>query len=141
MHSFPVESPPVKPSRARAPRPLAPASGTVRLLRPVGTVNDTTGEIRIDAKDYYLQVEEASYRLVGYDQQHQAPTAYDLPLDLSTCDCADATYRSERPGGCKHRRALEALRAAGKLPLPVPEVTALDNDAWGQQFEDEPTAA
>ena len=28
------------------------------------------------------------------------------------------TYRGERPGGCKHRRALLALRQCGKLPDP-----------------------
>jgi hypothetical protein len=31
---------------------------------------------------------------------------YDLPRDLSGCDCPDQTYRPERPGGCKHMAAL-----------------------------------
>jgi hypothetical protein len=35
-------------------------------------------------------------------------TAYDLPADLSGCDCPDATYHPERPGGCRHQRALAA---------------------------------
>jgi hypothetical protein len=35
---------------------------------------------------------------------------YNLPADLSDCDCADHTCREERPLGCKHMRALrEAL--------------------------------
>jgi hypothetical protein len=40
---------------------------------------------------------------------------YDLPLDLSTCDCPDHVYRPRRPGGCKHmaalRQALPSLAA------------------------------
>jgi hypothetical protein len=35
---------------------------------------------------------------------------YHLPSDLSNCDCPDHIYREERPGGCRHMRALkEAL--------------------------------
>lgn len=37
---------------------------------------------------------------------------YDLPADLSSCDCPDATYHPERPGGCRHQRALRAALAA-----------------------------
>jgi hypothetical protein len=29
-----------------------------------------------------------------------------------TCDCPDATYQPERPGGCKHVKALRAALAA-----------------------------
>jgi hypothetical protein len=31
---------------------------------------------------------------------------YDLPRDLSSCDCPDRNYRPDRPGGCKHMVAL-----------------------------------
>jgi hypothetical protein len=31
---------------------------------------------------------------------------YDLPPDLSGCDCPDRTHKPERPGGCKHMVAL-----------------------------------
>jgi hypothetical protein len=31
---------------------------------------------------------------------------YDLPRDLSGCDCPDRSYRPERPGGCRHMAAL-----------------------------------
>jgi hypothetical protein len=35
---------------------------------------------------------------------------YDLDAALESCTCADATYREERPGVCRHRRGLrEAL--------------------------------
>lgn len=49
--------------------------------------------------------------LLGYRLNKADGTAYDLPADLSGCDCPDATYR-ERPGGCKHRRSLRAALAA-----------------------------
>jgi hypothetical protein len=40
---------------------------------------------------------------------------YDLPADLDGCDCPDGTYRSERPGGCRHQQALrQALVAVAK---------------------------
>ena len=34
----------------RPARPLAPVTGTVRVLRPLGSVNAITGEIAIDGK-------------------------------------------------------------------------------------------
>jgi hypothetical protein len=85
------------------------------VLRPLGQVGGRAAEVSIDGKSYYLDRHATGYRLHGYDQRRQAATVYDLPLDLSSCDCPDATYREERPGGCKHRRALGALLAAGKL--------------------------
>jgi len=47
----------------------------------------------------------AGWRLVRYDEGGYA--AYDLPADLSGCDCPDARHRA-RQGGCKHRRACRA---------------------------------
>jgi hypothetical protein len=39
---------------------------------------------------------------------------YDLPRDLSACDCGDRTHRPGRPGGCRHMAALrQALPAVG----------------------------
>jgi hypothetical protein len=37
---------------------------------------------------------------------------YDLPRELSGCDCPGHTFHPERPGGCKHRSALRAALAA-----------------------------
>jgi hypothetical protein len=31
---------------------------------------------------------------------------YDLPRDLSACDCGDRTFRPQRPGSCRHMAAL-----------------------------------
>jgi hypothetical protein len=103
-------------TKTRSPvKPLTPVSGGARVLRPVGTVNDAVGEISINDHAYYLTRLQDGYRLTGFDARRQQVTTYDLPLDLSTCDCPDGAFRSERPGGCKHRKALTALKAAGKI--------------------------
>jgi hypothetical protein len=73
------------------------------------------GEISINHRPYFLIVLDSAFRLIGVDERSAAATTYDLPPDLSSCDCPDAEFRA-RPGGCKHRRALLALRSAGKLP-------------------------
>jgi hypothetical protein len=99
-------------------RPVKP--GSVKVLRPVGTVNDRAGEVQVNGKPYLLEVLSTGYRLFAYDGRRQTSTCYDLPTDLSACDCPDATYRA-KPEGCKHRRALAALRGAGKLPACPPE--------------------
>ncbi len=66
-------------------KPLAPATGMVKILRAVGTVNDCTGEIAISGKPYYLACHSTGFTLVGWDGDQQV-TSYDLPLDLSSCD-------------------------------------------------------
>src|SRR5262249_40074872 len=94
---------------------VKPAHGTVRVLRPIGAVNPTTGEIAINGRAYYLTRHATGYRLTGYDPRERQATVYDLPADFSSCDCPDATYHPERAGGCKHRKALTALQVAGQL--------------------------
>jgi hypothetical protein len=37
---------------------------------------------------------------------------YTLPATLDDCECGDATWRSERPGGCKHQQALRQALVA-----------------------------
>jgi hypothetical protein len=103
-----------KPCKPRQ-RQLKPATGAVRLVRPIGAVNESTGEVVISGKSYYLSWHATGFRLTGYDERHQAVTVYDIPSDLSSCDCPDATYNPERPGGCKHRKALVALRQAQRI--------------------------
>jgi hypothetical protein len=55
-------------------------------------------------------------RKVGTGEQ------YDLPRDLSSCDCPDRVYRGDRPGGCRHMVALrQALPTItdNRPPAPV----------------------
>src|SRR3712207_694079 len=66
------------------------------------------GVLLINDACYIVQVLADGYRLT----KHGADTPYDLPADLSSCDCPDATYPSDRPGGCEHRKGLAAALAA-----------------------------
>jgi hypothetical protein len=66
---------------------------------------------------YRLVVTDAGYKIQkdeGYGDE--ITEHYDLPKTLNSCDCPDAIYRSERPGGCKHQAALRQIKAAGELP-------------------------
>ncbi len=98
----------------RRARQLQPVNGSVKILRSLGDAG-AAWEIEINGKAYYLARTEGGFRLSGWDERHQQVTAYDLPADLSSCDCPDATYRGERPGGCKHRKALAALQVVGRI--------------------------
>jgi hypothetical protein len=50
--------------------------------------------------------------LLGWTLKKTDGVHYNLPADLSSCDCPDGTFHPEQPGGCKHQRALAAgLRA------------------------------
>jgi hypothetical protein len=51
--------------------------------------------------------------LVGWRLLKVGTTAmYDLPADLSTCDCPDKLFNPDRPGGlCKHQAAMRAALA------------------------------
>jgi hypothetical protein len=103
-------------TRTRKPRkPALPVHGTVRVLRAVCGCHPGAVEVEISGKPYYLARHETGYRLHGYDPRRGVPTCYDLPSDLSSCDCPDSVWCPDRPEGCKHRKALLALRAAGKL--------------------------
>ncbi len=84
---------------------MKPTSDTVKVLQPVGAVNDTTGEIEILGKSYYLQLHPGSYKLIGWEEANEEGTVYERPANLASCDCADSTYREGRPGGCKRVRA------------------------------------
>src|SRR5262245_35753362 len=67
-------------SRPRQRKSLQPATGTVAVLRPVGTVGTDrhTGEITINGKAYFLHLSETCSSLFGFDATHDAPTHYDV---------------------------------------------------------------
>jgi hypothetical protein len=55
---------------------------------------------------------------IGFRLEQGDRTTYDVNTEADpwTCDCPDATFHPERPGGCKHVAALRAaLKAAGQL--------------------------
>lgn len=66
---------------------------------------------------------DGSRTVDGYRLAEGGGKAYDVPASLTRCECPDALTR-ERPFGCKHQRALQALRRRGLLPsgtLPAEE--------------------
>jgi hypothetical protein len=59
----------------------------------------------------------AGYRLLKVG----TAVMYDLPADLSTCDCPDRTFNPERPGGgCKHMLAHGAEERPGVILCRAP---------------------
>jgi hypothetical protein len=72
---------------------------------------------------YWLTANADRGNVIGYTLQKFASAGgdvYDLPADLSGCDCPDGTYRGERPGGCRHREGLRQALAA-RNPAVTPE--------------------
>ncbi len=57
------------------------------------------------------------FRLRKFDAEG-AGDVYDLPATLDACSCADGTFRPERPGGCRHQRALRQAMASRVADLP-----------------------
>lgn len=96
----------------RNARPLQPVQGTCKWIRRPGDkigLDPKSGLLEINGTPYGLLIHETAYELLK-----EGGISYSLSRDLTSCDCPDATFNSERPGGCKHRRALAALlRAIG----------------------------
>jgi hypothetical protein len=76
----------------------------------VVTSTDAQGNLNVGT--FTVSEHRDAGRLVGYRLTKPDGQVYDLPADLSACDCPDGTYHSERPGGCRHRKALRAALAA-----------------------------
>lgn len=110
-------------------KPLSPVTPEVTLDEY--DVVTGTGLIRIDGKQYLLVAHRADGRTVGMrlsrlgDSTDGKATMKRIDIDFTGdhgwgCDCEDATYRPNRPGGCKHlvsmRKARELMRCeqAGK---------------------------
>lgn len=113
-----------KPRAAR--KPLTPATGSCRwavqpgighFARP-GCLVITS--LRSDGKsvtEAYIVTENLDgVCLVGYRLEKPDGTVYDLPADLSGCDCPDAVYRRSQAKepelrACKHVRGLRKALA------------------------------
>jgi hypothetical protein len=109
----------------RTRQPLQPAAGTCRWLRrPIWPC-----ELLANGLPGLLRIRETVYGVLpladlpatgpavtrGYRLSKDDGTTYDVSLEgHGSCDCPDGTYRGERPGGCKHQKALRAaLRYIG----------------------------
>jgi hypothetical protein len=92
-----------------------PVSGSCRWVLPIGETG--TGVLAINGHNYTVTVLHSPSGVTGYRMAKVDGTTYDLCTTEQcwTCDCPDATFHPERPGGCKHVAALRAaLKAAGK---------------------------
>jgi hypothetical protein len=93
----------------RQPKAKAkPASGTCRWVPPIGGVG--TGVLAINGTNYTLTALRDQTGVVGYRMVKADGTAYDVCTQAErwSCDCPDATFTPERPGGCIHVAALQA---------------------------------
>jgi hypothetical protein len=98
----------------RSPRAkVRPAHGTVRWILPIGEAD--AGAVAINGRAYTVNVLRGTGRaIIGYRLIKADGTAYDVNTEAEhwSCDCPDATFHPERPGGCKHAVALRAALAA-----------------------------
>jgi hypothetical protein len=96
-----------------------PATGLCRWLSKPNAKHEG-GVLQINGTVYEVLPLYDGEALVGYRLLKSGTTTmYDVGTTAPhgwTCDCPDATFHPERPGGCKHVQALKAaLRAAGLL--------------------------
>ena len=102
---------PRNPNKIR--KATRPATGLCRwLARPNG--RHEGGVLDINGTAYEVLPVYDAEALVGYRLLKTDGSMYDLDASSWRCDCPDATFHPERPGGCKHAKALQAaLQAAG----------------------------
>jgi len=106
-------SDPRNPIKARPE--TRPAAGVCRwLTRP--NARHEGGVLQVNGTRYEVLPFYDGEALVGHRLLKADGTMYDVDVVTWRCDCPDATFHPERPGGCKHVQALKAaLRAAGLL--------------------------
>jgi hypothetical protein len=91
----------------------------------------TTGDVSdSDSKLYWLKA-DLSYtgHITGFElTKFGQAEAYHLPADCSSCDCPDATFCEERPGGCRHMVAMRqaVLQLGRRAQAPDEDVTNAD---------------
>ena len=87
---------------------LRPVHGVVKWLSRPGFMG--AGVLTINGTLYHVLRLDGG---VGYRLEKTDGTLYDVNTEAATwtCDCKDATFCPERPGGCKHVAALRAALA------------------------------
>lgn len=91
-----------------------PATGKCRWVLPLGEAG--TGVLAINGQNYTVTILRDGSGVVGYRLEKADGTAYDVATaeEHWSCDCPDATFHPERPGGCKHAAALRAALQAAR---------------------------
>ena len=109
-----------EPTANHNPRqqPLPDTAGTCRWLQPVGYNPDCphVGMVEINGRRYTLGVAADCFLLMAVEPDKKGKKGCNhLPRDLSTCECSDFTFRSDRreDGKCKHQKALAKLLVGG----------------------------
>jgi hypothetical protein len=101
----------------KTPKAARPAAGLCRWLnRP--NAHHEGGLLAINGTRYEVLPLYDDDARVGYRLLKTDGTMYDVDTTREPwcCDCPDAVFHPERPGGCKHSLALRAaLKAAGLL--------------------------
>jgi hypothetical protein len=100
---------PHKPRKA-----TSPAAGSCRWVTGPNARHEG-GVLEINGTAYELLPLYDGDQLAGYRLLKADATTYDLPADLSGCDCPDVHFHPERPNGGKHRAALAAALKALSL--------------------------
>jgi hypothetical protein len=91
---------------------VRPVHGVAKWLSPMGFLG--IGILAINGVPYVILRLSSG---TGFRLEKGDRTTYDVNTEGEswTCDCPDATFHPERPGGCKHVAALRAaLKAAGQ---------------------------
>jgi hypothetical protein len=87
--------------------------GTGKTAHPgVLVVTSTDARGQVNVATFTVHEHKDGGRLLGYRLTKLDGQVYDLPSGLNGCDCADASFHPERPGGCRHQKALRAALAA-----------------------------
>jgi hypothetical protein len=94
---------------------LQPATGSCHWLSQPNRLHQG-GVLQINGTAYTVDpiLDDDTGALLGHRLSKADGGMYDIDRQTGQCDCPDATFRPDRPGGCKHSRALQAaLRAIG----------------------------
>ncbi len=97
----------------RSRKVLQPARGVCRWLTKPNARHEG-GLLEINGASYEVLPLLDGEALAGYRLLKADGAMYDLDVTHEPwrCDCPDATFHPERPGGCKHAKALRAALAA-----------------------------
>ena len=125
------------PHPRRQRKPLTPVSVTAHFVGVASRQDVLDGAAVVSITDAGTTDEQAYWcealvldgeKCVGFRlRKFGSAEVYDVPRALDSCTCADATYRPERPGGCRHQQALrQALPTVAKEVTPPP---VMDNAA------------